>query len=568
MDELTIINPVAASRAEDPANTLFDPAKRLGTLSGKTIGLYWNGKNNGQYALAETRSGIERRFPDARFLEYTGSEGGVLRRASVDQLDTMAAECDAVVGTTADCGSCTSWLVRDMSEIERRGTPALCWTASEFLDDATFSANIFGCPTIGIVEVPECFTSNSLDVIATMVDEAMDQVIGLLTVPQVAGATTHPLTAPESRELSYTGRDLLACSDEMNRQFVEARWSDGLPLVPPTEAKVAAMVAASGLPADHVVGEFEPGFGVGTIEKLAANAVMAGCRPEHMPVVVAIGRCLVDPRMGTRFWGMSTGPQAPLVMVSGPYAQAIGMNSGVCAIGPGSPSHVNVVIGRATRLILMNVGLAYPGVSDMDTQGSTMKFGYCVAENEQRNPWAPYRVTQGFAAESTTVTVNCPYGADAIYDFENDEPETLARVIADAASNPTGPHSGYWLVNNAGEKTGPALFAGDPTNVLMLSPEHARNFERGGWSLQDIKHRVFELCRQPFEQVMRNHSYDLFKLAQPHLQWLLDAPHQEVSLFMHEDTIDIIVVGGDAGWSTWHRGGTYSITREVELPGS
>ena len=183
MDKLTIINPVAEARTEDPATALFEPAERLETLSGKTIGLYWNGKNNGQYALAETRSGIERRFPDTKFLEYTGGEGGVLRRATDEQLDAMAAECDAVVGTTADCGSCTSWLVRDMSEIERRGTPALCWTASEFREDASFSANIFGCPHIGIIEVPECFTSNSLEVIATMVDDAMDQVVGLLTVP-------------------------------------------------------------------------------------------------------------------------------------------------------------------------------------------------------------------------------------------------------------------------------------------------------------------------------------------------------------------------------------------------
>ncbi len=569
MDKLTIVNPVAEARRQDPATALFDPAERLETLSGKTIGLYWNGKNNGQYALAETRSRIEERFPDTKFLEYTGAEGGVLRRASDTQLDAMAAECDAVVGTTADCGSCTSWLVRDMSEIERRGTPALCWTAAEFREDASFSANIFGCPHIGIIEVPECFTSNSLEVIGKMVDDAMEQLIGLLTVPHTSEPPTlDRLAMSNAKELSYSGVDLLACSDEMNRQFVEARWSDGLPLVPPTPEKVAAMVAASGLPAHHVVGEFEPGFGVGTVEKLAANAVMAGCEPEHMPIVVAFAKCLVDPRMGTRFWGMSTGPQAPIVLVSGPYAKAIGMNSGVCAIGPSSTSHANVVIGRATRLIMMNVGLAYPGVSDMDTQGSTMKFGYCVAENEERNPWDPYRVTQGFSKDCTTVTINCPYGADAVYDFENDQAESLARVVADAAGNPTGPHSGYWLVNDAGDKSGPALFAGDPTNLLMLSPEHARNFARAGWSLQDIKHRVFELCRQPFEQVMLNHSYDLFKKAQPNLQWLLDNPTQEVSLFMHEDTIDIFVVGGDAGWSTWHRGGTYSITREVDVPGS
>src|SRR6202044_1081004 len=120
----------------------------------------------------------------------------------------------------------------------------------------------------------------------------------------------------------------------------------------------------------EVVGLFAPGFGVGTVRKIAANAVMAGCAPNTMPLLLALMDCILDPSMGLRTWAMSTGPQAPIVLVSGGDADQIGMNHGICALGPGSISHVNVVIGRALRLIMMNIGLSYPGVSDMDTIGT------------------------------------------------------------------------------------------------------------------------------------------------------------------------------------------------------
>ena len=124
----------------------------------------------------------------------------------------------------------------------------------------------------------------------------------------------------------------------MNARFVENGWSDGLPLVPPTRAKVDAMVAGSGRAASDVVGVFAPGMGIGTVEKIAANAVMAGAAPNTMPVILAMAECVLDDVIGLRTWAMSTGPQAPIVMVSGPIADQIGMNHGVCALGPGSIS--------------------------------------------------------------------------------------------------------------------------------------------------------------------------------------------------------------------------------------
>src|SRR4029079_5692020 len=138
----------------------------------------------------------------------------------------------------------------------------------------------------------------------------------------------------------------------MQRRVGEGGWSDGLPLVPPTPAKVDAMIAASGRDGDDVVGVFAPGFGVGTVAKIAANAVMAGCRPEAMHVLMAVMECVLEPSIGLRTWAMSTGPQAPVILVSGPIADEIGMNRGCCALGPGSASSGNVALRGTLRLVL------------------------------------------------------------------------------------------------------------------------------------------------------------------------------------------------------------------------
>jgi hypothetical protein len=452
-----------------------------------------------------------------------------------------------------------------MSEIERRGVPAMAWTATRFVEDAHWSANVFGCPELAIIEVPHPFTNNQPDLIRGMVDNAMQDVLKAFTVePEPAALQFEHIVRVSEPVLTYSGDDLLQCWERMNNAFIEAAWSDGLPLVPPTREKVDALIAASGLPGDHVVGLFEPGFGLGTVEKLAANAVMAGCKPETMPVILAMAEVVLDPRMGLRTFAMSTGPQAPVVMVSGPITKAIGMNSGVCALGPGAISQVNVSIGRALRLIMMNVGLSYPGVSDMDTIGSAMKFGACVAENEEKNPWEPYRVSKGYSRESSIVTVNVPYGVCELFDFQNHDPDLLVETFCTAINNAAQVGTGYWLISSPGDKSGPGPFHGDSHNLILLCPDHADAFHRAGWSLRDLKEALFQGSRMSFRKAMLNKPKEGFRVAHPHLQWLWDVPETEISMFRSPEAFDIFVVGEDAGRSLYHYGGTLSISREVK----
>jgi hypothetical protein len=567
---LTIVNPIAIPQGDGPTAVAFPLAPRPASLDGARIGLFWNGKNQGDVALARTQDALAKLYDGATFRTFLGDKGGLTRYASEPLKQQVLAECDVLVGTTADCGSCTSWLMREMAAFEERGLPTVSWVAVGFEEDARFSAEVFGCPDLPFAVAPLPFTNGDPVRIAQMVDDALPQVIeGLTTAPTAERARPafEHLTLCADAELAYDAADLLACFDAMNAHFVANGWSDGMPLVPPTREKVAAMVAASGRAADDVIGVFAPGMGIGTVEKIAANAVMAGAPPNAMPVILAMAECVLDDTIGLRTFAMSTGPQAPIVMVSGPIADEIGMNHGVCALGPGSRSAVNVAIGRALRLIMMNVGHSYPGISDMDTIGSSMKFSACVAENEDRNPWAPFRVMEGFGIEESTVTVNVPYGVCELFDFQNHDPELLVESYATVTRNVAGsPSPGVWLVKEPADPSAGYPFNGVYHNVVMMCPEHAAAFANAGWTIEDIKQALHRHSTLPFRTAMVNKPMPLFAASHPELAHLLDDPDTEVNLYPSADCFQVWVVGGVAGRSLYFHGGTVSVTRPVLAP--
>jgi len=564
---LSIVNPIALPQGETAVAVAFPVAARPRSLDGLRVGLFWNGKNQGDVALARTHDALSKLYEGCTFQHYLGDKGGLTRYASEPLKQKILAECDVLVGTTADCGSCTSWLMREMAAFEERGLPTVSWVAVGFEEDARFSAEVFGCPDLPFAVAPLPFTNGDPVHIAQMVDDALPQVIeGLTTTPTAERARPvfDHLTLCADDELSFDGDDLLACFDAMNAEFVRNGWSDGMPLVPPTRAKVDAMVAASGRAADDVVGVFAPGLGIGTVEKIAANAVMAGAPPNAMPVILAMAECVLDDTIGLRTFAMSTGPQAPVVMVSGPIADEIGMNRGVCALGPGSVSSVNVAIGRTLRLIMMNVGHSYPGISDMDTIGSSMKFSACVAENEERNPWAPFRVQEGYDERESTVTVNVPYGVCELFDFQNHDPELLVESYATVTRNVAGsPSPGVWLVKEPADPSAGYPFNGVYHNLIMMCPEHAEVFANSGWTIDDIKQALHRRSRLPFRTAMVNKPMPLFEASHPELHHLLDDPDAEVDLYPSAECFQVFVVGAVAGRSLYFHGGTVSVTKPV-----
>ena len=222
--------------------------------------------------------------------------------------------------------------------------------------------------------------------------------------------------------------------------YLERGWTDGLPVVPPTTERVEAMLAATPLAPQDVIGEIPPNWGSATVEKLAVNSVMAGCRPEYLPVVIAAVEAMCDPVFNLYAIQATTHPCAPLIIVNGPICDEIGLHGGSGAYGPGWQA--NATIGRAVRLVQLNVGGAYPGVGDMSTQGAPSKYTYCVAENEEANPWEPLHIERGFRADQSTVTVLAGEPPHNINDHSGSTAEDILTIISGAISI-TGANNAY-----------------------------------------------------------------------------------------------------------------------------
>src|SRR5215475_11484490 len=242
-------------------------------------------------------------------------------------------------------------------------------------------------------------------------------------------------------------------------------WTDGLPVVPPTETAVRAMLDAAALEPDAQVAFITNRQVAVTAEKVAINAVMAGCRPEYMPVVVAAVEGIGDPRWGYHGPATSTGGAGVLMIVNGPIARSLGFNSGDNLFGPGW--RANATVGRAVRLVMRNVIGTLPGKLDRGTLGHSGKYSYVIAENEEESPWTPLHVERGCRPGDSAVTV---MAALAPHQFYNQLSSTAAGVlttVCDAMRNPG--------------------MIGQPNYCLVLAGEHMRTIAADGWSKADIR---------------------------------------------------------------------------------
>jgi hypothetical protein len=258
-------------------------------------------------------------------------------------------------------------------------------------------------------------------------------------------------------------------------------WSDGLPVVPPTEPAVRAMLEAAGLAPDAEVAYLSQRAVRITAEKVAINAVMAGCLPEYAPVVVAAVDALCAPEHNVNGSAASTGGSAPLIIVTGPIAKRIGMNGGVNLFGPGN--RANATIGRAIRLILMNVGGATPGVMDKSTIGHPGKYSYCITEDDDARPWPPFHTQRGLPAEASAVTV---YASAAPLYVDNHHSNTTEGILRTIASS----------MASVG-RLGLGAFA------VVLCPEHVAVIAREGWGADRIRESLAREARASVAHLKR-----------------------------------------------------------------
>lgn len=298
--------------------------------------------------------------------------------------------------------------------------------------------------------------------------------------------------------------------------FVERDWCDGLPIVPPTEDRVRAMLGDA--EPERSLGPMPPLWRAATLEKLAVNAVMAGCRPDAFPVIVAAVAAMLDPAFNLYGVQATTHPVAPLVIVNGSYGRRIGIHGGSGCFGPGF--RANATIGRALRLILLNVGGAWPGRHDMATQGSPAKFSYCIAENDAASPWGPW---QG----GDVVTV---YGGEAPHNVNDHVSTTAAGVLTVVADTAVS------LGSNVG-----AYFTQSQL-LIVLGPEHAQTIAADGLTRADVQSFIYETARLPLGRLKLSGMWGILDWP----AWMM-AVRDDTALLPRvpsPDDVLVIVAGG------------------------
>jgi hypothetical protein len=431
--------------------------------------------------------------------------------------------------------------VYDTVSIEERNTPSVTLVNYGFVNDADSARRGKGMPGLRFLPtaVP-CESSIMMD-IEGAVDQIMDSIVAALTEPLTQEEAAPPQKTYETPERIIYQGDL----EQINRFFYRNGWSDGFPIMPPTEKAVATMLTGTDLSPDLLLGHLVSRMGKATVEKIAVNAVMAGALPTHMPVLIAATRLLLESEdgfCGFCTFGFSTGSWAPFWIINGPIRNEINVNSGSGAFSPGNIA--NAAIGRAMGLIIKNIGGVRKGVEDMGVMGNPMKYTMVIAENEEDSPWKPLHVEYGFQPEDSTITVSYPntylqhwpYSADA---------EGILSAIMD--NMPRGMRY-----------------------TLILTPPHAKNLFREGYDKEKVRQYLVEHKLVPAARMKAQASTGTNTRTMEALKDLPENGAQLVPMIKDPRFIKIIVGGGPGAFIAQISGGGATPgkkqTQKIELP--
>ncbi|HEX2378110.1 MAG TPA: hypothetical protein VHI30_11165 [Gaiellales bacterium] len=305
--------------------------------------------------------------------------------------------------------------------------------------------------------------------------------------------------------------------DEPEDMF-ERGWTDGLPVVPPTPERVERMLG--GRDPGRSLGAVPPGGGTATLERVAACAVLAGCRPDYFPVVEAAVEAALDSALNPHGLAVTTQPGGVVLVVNGPARERLGLNSGMGALGPGT--RANMTIGRALRLVLMLTGDARPGRLDRSTLSNPAKVGLCIAEDEERSPWGPLHVDRGLERGASAVTAIAADAPLSISDHRSTTPDELAWVLAQAAAVTWSPC--WWPM--------------DDDSLFVIGPEHAATFAAAGWAKERVREAIFAAAVRPAGELKRGETTPAVRESPD------DRP---IHKWADPARILIVVAGGEAG---------------------
>jgi hypothetical protein len=544
-----------------PLSGLTNP--RVTDLAGKKIGIIWCGKQGGENFLDVTEELLKKRVPDATILRFVWGVSGAKEKIK---------EVDTFIYGVGDSGIGAWESTARTIALERLGKPGVVIFSGHLIDNAKASAYAQGMPTVRMVTVP------SMDYYPGRVSVKRVRPIADATIDAIIAALTRPLTPEErnpepklrgetAKTIKITAESYESALEKFNRLFLENHWGDGLPLIPPTEEAVRWMLSGTTRSPGEVTGMIPSPdglatIGIATIEKIAINAVMAGAKPEYLPVIIAAMEGLTDKNFSPHVF-TSEGSFTLLIMVSGPIAKKIKMHSGIGLLGHGW--RANNTIGRAVRLSLINIGHLWPAEYDMALIGrpSSHTF-YVFAENEEYCPWEPYHVSQGYKPEESCVAVSTVGGHGSIgmkiYGGGTVVPWTAKGILNDIIEDVANDRRIFALY-----KPGEGSSAHPQKHIIVLHPELAIELQRLGFTNHGLRNYIIERTMVPYEALSPEEirgikgriaeASDVFfgagVIPEDRIPAFKEAlkPGGKVPVVVTPDDIHIIVAGGISGYS-------------------
>jgi hypothetical protein len=464
-------------------------------LADKKIGIFWDGKKGGDNFCIAVEELLKERYPTATTVRLVWGDAEAAAKAKK--------EVDTFIYGVGDNGM-GGWIqCRQVIALERLGIPGVFVIGENAIHTAKMSAEDAGMPSLRIVSLPSIdYYPNRLTVerIRPVAKASIDLIIDALTRPLAPEEKNPKLKAPKktAEKVEVTGESYESALEQFNQLYLDNHWGDGLPLIPPPEQAVKQMLTGTRRSPDEVIGRVPYRNGIATVEKIAINAVMAGAKPEYLPVIIAAMECLTEESTYTHMMS-SEGSFTLMIMVSGPIAKEINMNSGVGLLGHGW--RANNTIGRAVRLSLINIGYLWPGEIDMALIGrpSSHTF-YTFGENIDQSPWETFNVGLGYQPEVSCVTVSTVMGGLGmrIYGGGVVEPwdvkPVLESMVKDVAAD-RGTFAQY--------KVGVANpMAHLRKHILIIHPEMAIMLQRLGYnSKRSLRDYLYESTKVPYEEL-------------------------------------------------------------------
>lgn len=487
MEKLKALSPWAEVDYEDAKG--INP--RVDTLDGKRIGLFAHFKGHSFLILDEIQKELTKRYPTATFtvLQYPRDTSEIENDSEfLPKFEEWLDGVDTVIAAYGDAGSCAMYHAYNTAFVEKLGKPAVLVAKDSVVMSARRGASARICPELRIVVAPESLPDMSF--VPALDQELIDTVIHpnvVAIMDDIVDALLAPLTEeeqaiPHSVANPFAEEVVEGTAQEINDIFYERGYTQGLPMAIPTEEAVSEMLRGADLPRDYVVAKLPPMLGKATVEKIAVNAVMAGCLPIHMPVLIAAVEAMNDPIIHLAGWTCSVAGFAPALCVNGPVARALNMNTNEAVLSMYFKS--NACLARALAYIIQNISGSRPGLEDNAYMGHEGRFWTVLAEDEANSPWEPLQTEYGFTEDDSTVFLYW-YHDRAIFRGNRNVNYLLEKMCS---------YDNTWGF--------------DPGCTFVITAGMAKILADAGYSRDDVREYIYEYARKSSDTINKRWMTD------------------------------------------------------------